>query len=159
MQCCNCDNEAVHMHHVVPKSKGGTDRDSNLVSVCGDCHALVHGIRATCNGELIKAGLAKRRAKGLPCGKPPKWRKSQLEEGAKLFKGGQTLYEASAACGVPKSTLYRYVVSGGPSCDKFNLSERLAAAYKAYSEGSTLKEACRLNNVAARTFRKYRDLS
>lgn len=156
MQCCNCGKAAAHMHHIVPRSKGGSDRPSNLAPMCNDCHALVHGIRATCNSELIRQGLARRKAKGLPTGQPPKWSKSQLEEGVKLYRSGQTLYEASSACGVPKSTLYRYIREGGTHKGQCDLDERLQRAYQAHADGATIKEACRLHNVAARTFRKYR---
>jgi len=157
MQCCNCDNEAVHMHHVVPRAKGGSDRPSNLVPLCANCHALVHGVRATCNPDLIKAGLARRKAKGLPTGQPPKWSKEQLEKGVSLYRSGKTLYEAASESGVPKSTLYRYIQGNGTHKGAHHLEQRLKAAYAAYANGATIKEACRLHNVAARTFRKYRE--
>ncbi len=54
-KCCNCQAEGgpngdteLHAHHVVPKSEGGSDRYSNLTTLCADCHARVH----TDNEEL-----------------------------------------------------------------------------------------------------------
>ena len=38
----NGDTE-LHAHHVVPKSRGGTHRKSNLITVCDDCHEKIHG--------------------------------------------------------------------------------------------------------------------
>lgn len=32
----------THLHHIIPKSKGGTDYKSNLIALCPNCHYLVH---------------------------------------------------------------------------------------------------------------------
>ena len=73
MQCCNCDNEAVHMHHVVPRHRGGSDRPSNLVPMCAACHSLVHDVKLTSNKEAISRTMQERIRKGLPVGQPPKY--------------------------------------------------------------------------------------
>lgn len=48
-QCGNCRSKGgpygdveLHAHHIVPKSQGGSDRFSNLITLCADCHARVH---------------------------------------------------------------------------------------------------------------------
>lgn len=48
-KCCNCQSEGgpygdteLHAHHIVPKSEGGSDRFTNLVTLCADCHSRVH---------------------------------------------------------------------------------------------------------------------
>lgn len=48
-QCQNCgqrsnnDGEVVlNAHHIVPKSKGGSHRESNLITLCGGCHRAIH---------------------------------------------------------------------------------------------------------------------
>ena len=48
--CQNCGvsggktgNAELHAHHIVPKSKGGTHKESNLITICKDCHKAVHG--------------------------------------------------------------------------------------------------------------------
>jgi hypothetical protein len=41
-QCGNCHASAVHVHHIVPLSKGGTNDLSNLRSLCEDCHKKIH---------------------------------------------------------------------------------------------------------------------
>jgi hypothetical protein len=43
--CCNCraTNTILHVHHVVPLSSDrGTSEDSNLVTLCEDCHKAIH---------------------------------------------------------------------------------------------------------------------
>ncbi|MDB2275873.1 HNH endonuclease [Halorubrum ezzemoulense] len=49
-QCQNCGSKEgpdgssqLHAHHIVPKSKGGTHRQSNLTTLCEDCHNSIHG--------------------------------------------------------------------------------------------------------------------
>lgn len=47
--CQNCGrrggrggNQELHAHHIVPKSKGGTHQESNLITLCKDCHQAIH---------------------------------------------------------------------------------------------------------------------
>lgn len=37
-QVCKKQNQILHTHHILYKSKGGTDRADNLITVCSDCH-------------------------------------------------------------------------------------------------------------------------
>ena len=37
-QVCKKKNKVLHTHHIVYRSKGGTDRADNLITVCTDCH-------------------------------------------------------------------------------------------------------------------------
>lgn len=38
-------NKAVEVHHIVPLSEGGTNKFSNLISLCHRCHAKIHAQR------------------------------------------------------------------------------------------------------------------
>jgi len=44
MHCnaCGCANKALHVHHIVPLSEGGTNDPRNLVTLCHDCHLAQH---------------------------------------------------------------------------------------------------------------------
>jgi len=35
-------NAELHAHHIVPKSRGGSDNISNLITLCNECHKAVH---------------------------------------------------------------------------------------------------------------------
>lgn len=35
-------NAELHAHHIVPKSRGGSDKLSNLITLCNQCHNAVH---------------------------------------------------------------------------------------------------------------------
>lgn len=50
--CQNCGAKGgasgsaeLHAHHIVPKGKGGTDKLTNLKTVCKPCHDSIHGSR------------------------------------------------------------------------------------------------------------------
>ncbi|HEY6004453.1 MAG TPA: HNH endonuclease signature motif containing protein [Anaeromyxobacter sp.] len=52
-QVPGCSRRAVHAHHIIPRSQGGTDDPENLVALCA-CHHLrgIHG------GYMRVRGLA-----------------------------------------------------------------------------------------------------
>lgn len=44
--CALCDsNRGLQIHHVVPRSEGGTNAPHNLITLCWRCHAVAHGTR------------------------------------------------------------------------------------------------------------------
>lgn len=43
-RCRECNYfKHLEVHHIIPKSKGGTDDPDNLITLCGRCHAKKHG--------------------------------------------------------------------------------------------------------------------
>jgi DNA-directed RNA polymerase subunit RPC12/RpoP len=51
-KCSKCgSHNDLHVHHIKPVSKGGTDALSNLAVLCADCHRAVH--KRTSNGLVI----------------------------------------------------------------------------------------------------------
>jgi len=40
--CAICGAEAVDRHHIIYRSRGGTDEDENLIDLCRSCHDTVH---------------------------------------------------------------------------------------------------------------------
>ncbi len=41
-RCIIDSKQAVTQHHILPKSLGGTDDESNLAWVCHECHEKIH---------------------------------------------------------------------------------------------------------------------
>ena len=41
--CIFCDARASDLHHVIPRSQGGTNYPDNLISVCRCHHMVLHG--------------------------------------------------------------------------------------------------------------------
>ena len=60
-KCLLCDNDIDHYHHVVPKSKGGSNTIDNIVGLCKDCHHKVHTTKeAFLDLQKKKNGLNKK---------------------------------------------------------------------------------------------------
>jgi hypothetical protein len=59
--CFECESFLeIQLHHVVPKSKGGT----KTVPLCGWCHAKIHGVKAMMTSTLTKAAMARKQING-----------------------------------------------------------------------------------------------
>lgn len=39
---CGWNESTKDIHHIIPRSKGGTDDGSNLIIVCPNCHRVIH---------------------------------------------------------------------------------------------------------------------
>ena len=46
-QCCGKKHTRLEVHHIVFRSRGGTDDEKNLITVCKECHGAIH------NGTLV----------------------------------------------------------------------------------------------------------
>lgn len=71
--CVACGStENLHHHHIVPKSLGGSDDDTNLITLCAKHHGQIHNARiAHDHSELTRKGLARVKAAGKPYGPIP----------------------------------------------------------------------------------------
>jgi len=53
-QLCKYDNvNVLQVHHIVEKSKGGSDDEENLLLICPNCHYTIHYGDSRLNGELV----------------------------------------------------------------------------------------------------------
>ena len=64
MNCFECGKYADNLHHVIPKSMGGT----KTIPLCGICHGVVHSRKAISASALTKAALKAKRARGEQTG-------------------------------------------------------------------------------------------
>ena len=61
----------LQQHHLVPRSCGGSDDNTNKITLCCICHGKWHGIeRDNSHKALIAAGMRRAQAKGTKSGKP-----------------------------------------------------------------------------------------
>lgn len=51
-RCALCDStKYLQIHHIIRRSQGGSNHPHNLIALCADCHALVHGLDLRGLGE------------------------------------------------------------------------------------------------------------
>lgn len=64
--CVACGSqENLQQHHLVPSSLGGGDDESNLLTLCGSCHAKAHQVQANWrHSELTRNVMRHKQANG-----------------------------------------------------------------------------------------------
>ena len=73
--CVICGKkDGLHNHHIIPRSHGGTNDKTNLLSLCEKHHAWIHQLRPNTwnnHGKLIREAIANtRRKNGNVWGRP-----------------------------------------------------------------------------------------
>ena len=43
-EVCIASRPAAQVHHIRSKGAGGSNKDSNLLSVCAECHSRIHSL-------------------------------------------------------------------------------------------------------------------
>jgi hypothetical protein len=62
-------SDEPHHHHLVPRCRGGSDEETNLVTLCVECHGLLHGVEWQNNhAQLTRDGLQRAKARGQKLG-------------------------------------------------------------------------------------------
>lgn len=61
-QCCGKKDCRLEVHHLLPRSRGGSDKLANLITLCSDCHHLAHSSEEQLLAFQKKFG---KRAKGM----------------------------------------------------------------------------------------------
>lgn len=62
--CGTRDKARLEHHHLIPKSEGGSNAESNLITLCDECHGRVHGRNRKNLREMCAEGKRKKRAMG-----------------------------------------------------------------------------------------------
>ena len=56
-RCALCDSpRGLQIHHVMPRSEGGSNDPMNLITLCWVCHAIAHGTRIPDCADWMTAG-------------------------------------------------------------------------------------------------------
>lgn len=72
-ECAACGIKTnLQFHHLVPRSKGGSDDETNLVTLCTPCHGLWHNMPWSHDHRaLMRDGVAKAKEEGKRFGPKP----------------------------------------------------------------------------------------
>lgn len=107
-KCNGCGNLRIffHDHHIVPKSVGGLDEPSNIITICEECHAKVHQRSQVNLSSLIKAGLEKAKSEGKRIGAPP-MAESLKEDVRRLRASGKSIRRIAKEVNISPSSVER----------------------------------------------------
>jgi hypothetical protein len=83
--CVACGRRfGLNHHHMIPRVLDGPDEESNLITLCAECHGLFHGIERCSNlSQLIREGHKKAKANGVKFGRKRKLSDYQRAEAIK----------------------------------------------------------------------------
>jgi hypothetical protein len=108
--CCACGaTEVLEQHHLKPKVLGGSDDETNLITLCPTCHDIAHDFkRASNRRELQKIGIAKAKERGVYKGRA--FCNPELIPVAKeLRESGLSVIAIGKQLGKPRATIYRWL--------------------------------------------------
>lgn len=117
-KCINCDKtDNLQLHHIVPLSIGGTNKLSNVVVLCGECHGKLHGVNWSKHSELTRKGMETARLNGKQIGqvtgvklttKKSIEAKEVILKHSKDFKGTLGDADVMKLCGISRNSYYKY---------------------------------------------------
>jgi hypothetical protein len=100
--------DELHNHHLVARSQGGSDDETNLITLCVECHGLLHGVDWQNNHpRLVRAGLARAKDEGKTLGRPKTTPATEKAIRAALSRGGEGMHKIAARFGVGTGTVQR----------------------------------------------------
>ncbi len=103
---CGANDREIQTHHIVPRSRGGTEHPGNVINVCLDCHTLIHDKRIT-GSQLIKDGLAAARQRGVTLGRVRVLTDEAFCQVIAMHRDGATCRDIAKVIGVSASTVSR----------------------------------------------------
>lgn len=98
--CKSCGNfsDEIHKHHIVPRSRGGSNSPDNLVSLCVDCHGKAHDVSFNTDKGVVKQGISALREK--------------YKTANSFFKGEGVMEGLLNCLQEADEALYEFIVSG-----------------------------------------------
>jgi hypothetical protein len=107
--CAACGaTEDLDLHHLMPRCLGGSDDETNLLTLCRSCHGKAHGVTFQAgHGHLIRQGIMRARAKsGTPWGrrKIPDLKEAAISQ---ALRAGKSIRVTAAEIGVDPGTVMR----------------------------------------------------
>jgi hypothetical protein len=105
--CVACGRKSdLHDHHLLPRGLDGPDIETNVITLCGDCHNIIHDRDVRWN-ELLKTGRERALAAGIKFGRKPKLTPDQRQEAMRRRAKGETLASIADSYGVHLSQISR----------------------------------------------------
>ena len=112
--CAVCGTtEDLHQHHIVPRSVSflmGEHKDNDeTITLCAYHHDIIHEVkrkRWDTHGNMVKHGLAQRKAKGLRVGKKPALNREMVNNIKQMVADGVGVRETMRRLKIGTKTYY-----------------------------------------------------
>jgi len=108
--CCICGTtNDLHHHHIIPRSRGGTNDETNYLTLCGEHHGWIHSMRPNSwnsHLQLIKEGQERARKQGKQIGRP-RISSEKVFQIKELRSNGLGMNKIAKTLGVGNSQVYR----------------------------------------------------
>lgn len=114
--CVAClAKEDLQHHHLVTRAEGGSNDETNLITLCSGCHFKLHQRQK--NGtysasQHIREGMRQARARGVRLGRKLKLSDRQRLEAMARRNAGETLESIARSYGVHHAMICRLVARG-----------------------------------------------
>ena len=106
--CGDDDPDHLEHHHLVPRSLGGGDEESNLITLCRSCHGRAHAVDWNNDlRSLIREGRRRARERGVRFGRAPKLTRYQRLEALARMEAGERLRDIALTFSVSHPTISR----------------------------------------------------
>jgi hypothetical protein len=112
--CVACGSkDGLQQGYLVAKTRGGSDAESNRITLCTGCYDKLHEQRYGANkhSKRIKTAIAARRARGASIGRPKKLLPDECREALRRLDSGESKAAVARSFGLSKSTVSRLVHS------------------------------------------------
>jgi acyl CoA:acetate/3-ketoacid CoA transferase alpha subunit len=110
--CGSSNPDHLQHHYLIPRVYGGSDDETNLITLCGICHGKAHDTKRSNNHrELVKDGMERAKAEGR-IGRPaiPDHTRNAIQAAYKA--GGRGLRGVATEFGVGVETVRRCLEKG-----------------------------------------------
>lgn len=108
-QNCGCEDDRVHIHHIVPLSVGGSNRVTNLAVLCEKCHGCIHEIDYANHKRLQRIGIERARQKGVYMGRKPILTDEQAKELRTRASNGEKKQHLAREYNISRTSVYAYL--------------------------------------------------
>ena len=123
--CCACfSDKNLHHHHLIPRIKGGSDDQTNLITLCGSCHAKIHNLKDVWSAEhkeLQRIGIKKALENGVVFGAKAKVSSEQIDLMRSKRASGVLIKDLMSEFSLSKASVYRLLTDddGKPVVEKW----------------------------------------